>query len=305
MKYLLSAGCPGKSMLFVFVLAGCGLVLSVGCRSKQSQGAGSAAAETYQMKGIVVSSDPKKGEVTVDTEPIPGFMQAMIMPYRLAKPESGSQLQPGDQITATLRVSSSGDLLDDIHVTSQGRPVFKPSMVYNQPRQGQKVPDFSFTNQDGRKIHLDQFRGKALLVTFIYTRCPLPDYCIRMSRNFATINRNLLAHPAIYAKTHLLTVSFDPDHDTPAVLRRYGEAYIGGHAPKEGFRHWDFAAPSKAELKQVEEFFDVGVTPGANGTLNHSLSTVLISRDGKIAGWYPSNTWNPSEVLKALEDAAG
>lgn len=283
----------------------CWLVLLAGCHSRQPSSTASDQVRAYPVTGIVVSTNPEKGEVTVDTDAVPGFMQAMIMPYHLAQPADIATLHPGDHISARLQVSGSRTLLDQIHVTGHGRKIYAPPVIYNQPKLGQQVPNFSFVNQDGHTIHLDQFRGRAVLMTFIYTRCPLPDYCLRMSRNFAEIHRRLLAHPSLYRETQLLTVSFDPTHDLPRVLRQYGEGYIGKTSSGNAFEHWDFAAPSEAELKQVEEFFGVAVAPGPENTLNHSLSTVLIGRDGKIAGWYPGNTWNPEEVLKVLEQAAG
>lgn len=271
-----------------------------GCRSKPPAEASSTLTgnvQTYQVKGIVVSSDPVAGEVTVDSEAIPGFMAAMTMPYKLAQPNVASELHPGDHITARLRVSDSASLLDQIVVTSQARPDYKPSVTYNVPQPGQQVPNFKFVNQSGKTIDLDQFHGKVLLVTFVYTRCPLPDYCIRMTRNFAQINQELAGDPALYAKTHLLSISFDPGYDTPKVLRSYGETYMGKHTP-EAFAHWDFAVPPAAELEKVDEFFDVGVTPGKDGTITHSLSTAVIGPDGKIVSWYPTNEWQPSALIQ-------
>ena len=105
-------------------------------------------------------------------------------------------------------------MIDQIDVIAQAQPDYKPSKLYNVPQAGQKVPNFSFLNQDGRTITLDQFRGKVLLLTFIYARCPLPDYCIRMSRNFAAIQQKLAAAPLLDNRVHLLSVSFDPAYDT-------------------------------------------------------------------------------------------
>ena len=124
------------------------------------------------------------------------------------------------------------------------------------------VYDFSARLNSGEMCSLSEFRGKVLLVTFIYTRCPLPDYCIRMSRNFADVDHQLAADPSLYAKTHLLSVSFDPEHDTPAVLRTYGVSYLGKDAA-HAFSHWDFAVPPAAELDAVDKFFDVGVSRGS------------------------------------------
>jgi protein SCO1 len=256
-------------------------------------------AATYQLKGIVVTSDAAKGVVEVDAEAIPGFMGAMIMPYKLAQPGVAGELHPGDHITARLRVGESGSAIDQIVVTAQAKPDYKPTKSYNVPATGQAVPDFKFLNQSGKTIDVGQFRGKALLVTFIYTRCPLPDYCIRMSRNFATIQKQLAADPQLYNKTHLLSISFDPAYDTPQVLRSYGTAYAG----RTAFSHWDFAAPPPAELDAVDQFFDVGVSPGSNNTLTHSLSTAVIAPDGKIFRWYPNNDWTPSAVVDDIKQA--
>jgi protein SCO1/2 len=279
-----------------------GVGLLQGCRSGDSAGdeqsvAIPSTATTFQLKGIVVTSDAAKGVVTVDSEAIPGLMSAMTMPYKLAQPGVAGELHPGDHITARLRVAESGSAIDQIVVTAQAKPDYKPNKFYNVPTPGQAVPDFKLLNQSGKTIALDQFRGKVLLVTFIYTRCPLPDYCIRLSRNFANIQHQLAADPQLYNKTHLLSISFDPEYDTPKVLHSYGIAYAGSGA----FAHWDFAAPT--DLDAVEQFFDVAVSPGSNNTLTHSLSTAVIAPDGKIFRWYPTNEWTPAAVVDDVKQA--
>jgi protein SCO1 len=279
-------------------------VVLVGCQDGTSgaderPAAVTADAATYQLRGIVVSSDAAKGIVTIDSDAIPGLMGAMTMPYKLAQPGVATELHPGDHVTARLRISDSASVVDQIDVTAQAKPDYKPDKLYNVPKPGQTVPDFKFRNQSGKTISIDQFRGKALLVTFIYTRCPLPDYCIRMSRNFATIQQQLSADPQLSNKAHLLSISFDPAYDSPRVLRSYGSAYAGG----ADFSHWDFAAPQASEVDAVDQFFDVGVSPGSNNTLTHSLSTAIIGPDGKIFRWYPSNDWTPSGVVDDIKQA--
>jgi protein SCO1/2 len=258
-----------------------------------------SATATYQLRGIVVSSDGDKGIVSVDAEAIPGLMGAMTMPYKLAQPGVAGELHPGDRITARLRISVDASVLDQIDVTAQAQPDYKPSKFYNVPAPGQTVPDFKFLNQSGKTIDVDQFRGNVLLLTFIYTRCPLPDYCIRMSRNFAAIQQQLAADPRLLNKAHLLSISFDPAYDTPKILRNYGAAYAG----KDAFSHWDFVVPPAAELDMVDQFFDVGVSPGSNHTITHSLSTAVIAPDGKIFRWYPSNEWTPSALVDDVKQA--
>jgi protein SCO1/2 len=245
--------------------------------------------------------------VTLDHEAVPGFMEAMTMPYKLKDPSIVSELHPGDRITARILVQQDAagfraPELDNIVVIAQARPDYKPAVEYHIPQVGDAVPDFHLLNQSDHPIHLGQFKGKVLVATFIYTRCPLADYCPRMSHNFADIDKTLSADPALYSQTHLLSISFDPAYDTPAVLRSYGGAYTGNYT-KETFAHWDFAAPSEKELEEVTKFFGVGVTPGENKTLNHSLSTVVIGKDGKVAAWYPTNDWKPDEVVAAIKKA--
>ena len=257
----------------------------------------------YHLRGIVVASDVKTGAVTVDTEAIPGYMPAMTMPYTLAQPNIASELHPGDTITATLEASADADILDEIVIVGQAQPDYKPAVTYNDLEPGEAVPDFAFRNQSGKMIRLAQFKGKVVLLTLIYTRCPLPNFCVRMSRNFAEIDKELEKDPALYAKTHLVSVSFDPEYDTPAVLRSYGGAYTGKYS-QETFAHWDFAAPTEKELPQVLQFFDVGATPEKDQTISHSLSTVVIGPDGKVAAWYPGNEWTVAQVMGKVKKLA-
>ncbi len=278
------------------------MVTFPGCHSaspvaNSSQSSSSSSAlKQYKVRGVVVSIDASKGTVTVDSEAIPGHMDAMTMPYNLKNPNIVSELHPGDTIAADLNVSSDRSFLDQIVVTAQAKADYKPPVDYRPLDPGTPVPDFKFLNQSGKTVHIAQFRGKVLLVTFIYTRCPLPDYCVRMSRNFAELAKALAADPALYSKTHLLSVSFDPAYDTPAVLRSYGGSYTGKYT-HETFAQWDFAAPPQAELSSVLQFFLVGATPEKDRTITHSLSTAVITPDGKIYKWYPSNDWTPDQIL--------
>ena len=267
-----------------------------GCHTAPPTASATNGVKQYHVRGVVVSTNAAKGEVTLDTEAIPGFMEAMTMPYTLKNAGITSELHPGDTITATLLASDNADVLDQIVIVGQAEADYLPPVQYKPLVPGETVPDFSFLNQSDKIIHLAQFRGKVLMMTFIYTRCPLSTYCPRMSRNFAEINKTLSAEPDLYAKTHLLSVSFDPSYDTPSVLRSYGGAYTGKYT-EETFRHWDFAAPPQKELAKVLKFFLVGVTPAQNHTLTHSLSTIVITPQGKIYKWYPTNDWTPQQLL--------
>lgn len=278
-----------------------------GCRRQQQPVQDSAAAsyKTYKLRGKVVATNAATAEVTLNHEAIPGFMEAMTMPYKLKDPSILEELHPGDTITADVLVSQAADasvLLDHIVIVAQGKPDYRPTTIYHVPANGDIVPDFKLRNQDGRIIHLNQFRGKDLLITFIYTRCPLPNFCPLVTRNFAVINRQLAANPALKDKTQLLCVSFDPEHDTPDRLKAYGEQYLGNDA-KTTFANFDFAVPEKPVLAEMAKFFNVGMTSGADETINHTLSTTLIGRDGKVIKFYPGNEWTPEQVVTDLKQS--
>ncbi len=286
------------------------LVVLAGCHKGQQPTAQTAASPTYKiykLRGKVVATNPATGEVTLNHEAIPGFMDAMTMPYKLKDPSILSELHPGDVLTADVLVSQADDadvLLDHIVIVAQAKPDYRPQVQYHVPTPGDVVPDFAMRNQDGRAIHLGQFHGKAVLITFIYTRCPLPNFCPLVTRNFATLEKQLASSPALYAKTHLLSVSFDPDHDTPERLRSYGAAYIGSQA-KTAFAHWDFAVPQKPVLAEMVKYFDIGMTNEADSTITHTLSTTLIGSDGKVVSFYPGNEWTPEQVMTDIRKAVG
>jgi protein SCO1/2 len=295
------------SLLLLLAMSAFGL-MAIGCRGTANSPATKSSSQPYPIRGTVISTDPASGEVELKHDDIPGLMPAMTMSYRLEDPSALSELHPGDLITATLLADHDAAgprnlRLKEIVVIAQARPDYKPTVQYHVPATGDVVPNFTLLNQSDRAISLKQFHGKVVVMTFIYTRCPLSDFCPRMSRNFAEIDKALTADPALYAKTHLLSVSFDPTYDTPKVLRSYGSAYTGQYV-KETFQHWDFAAPTVAELPKMEQYFDVGVTPGEGGTLQHSLSTIVIGKDGKVIAFYPTNDWTPAQILAQIHTAA-
>jgi protein SCO1/2 len=281
-----------------------------GCRRQQQAADDSAAGSSYKiykLRGKVVATNPATGEVTLNHDAIPGFMDAMTMPYKLKDPGILSELHPGDVLTADLLVSQEADatvLLDHIVIVAEGKPDYRPTVLYHVPAQGDVVPDFRLRNQDGRIIHLNQFRGKDLLITFIYTRCPLPNFCPLVTHNFAVIDKQLEANPALKGKARLLCVSFDPEHDTPERLKAYGEEYIGSDA-KTAFADWDFAVPEKPVLAEMAKYFDVGITNGPDQTITHTLSTTLVGRDGKVIKFYPGNEWTPDQVVNDVKQSLG
>lgn len=260
-----------------------------------------ANEKRYELKGKVVSVEADKQQVTIDHEEIKDFMPAMAMPFTLRDKETLNFMSPGDDISAILVVNGDESWLESPVVTrrSEGPPT--PTGVL-PAKAGDEVPNFKLVNQDGKSINLHSYRGKALLVTFIYTRCPLPEYCDLMSTNFAAIEKKLAERKDAYAKTHLLSISIDPEYDTPKVLRSYGSAHTERyHAEK--FDHWEFATGTKEQIKEVAQFFGLAYQQ-ASDQIVHNLVTAIIGPDGKVVKVYADNKWKSEEVAAELERSA-
>ena len=199
-------------------------------------------------------------------------------------------------------VTGNAEHLENIAVTKKGAGNASafPKMPH-EPQPGEKVPDFTLINQDGKRIRFSSFRGNALLVTFIYTRCPFPDFCPLVSKNFAEIYAATRGPSPLGPKIRLLSLSFDPEHDTPEALRRYGASFsqITGGDP---FDRWEFDAVPPKELAAVARFFGLYYTPDS-GLITHSLSTSVISPNGAIFKWHSGNEWTPAQLIAEAGEA--
>ena len=192
--------------------------------------------------------------------------------------------------------------MQDVSFTQTSEKESDGTSARAYPQPGDEVPDFTLVNQNGKTIHLHQFRGKPLLLTFIYTRCPFPDYCVRMSNNFGQVMQQLQKDPRVFNEAQLLSISIDPENDKPAVLRSYGEHYVGRVDPN--FAHWEFASGSPEQVRQAAAFFGLAYTQ-KDGQIVHGLRTVLIDKDGKVAKVYSGNDWKPDDVAADFVAAAG
>ena len=251
----------------------------------------------YELKGKVVAVDADKHQVTVSHEDIKGYMPGMTMPFTVRDQIDLKELGPNDTLTATLVVDGTHTWLEDLIVTqvnSDGSAM--PAVV--MAKEGDEVPNFTLRNQNNREIHVRDYRGKTLLLTFIYTRCPVPEYCTLMSNNFAQIDRALGQDPALYEQTHLLSISIDPGYDTPEVLKSYGAAHTERYE-NETFAHWEFAGGTSEQVKKIAEYFGLTYFPEKDQII-HALRTVIISPEGKIAKIYSGNDWKPEEVVAEM-----
>ena len=251
----------------------------------------------YELTGKIVAVEPDKRQVTVSHEDIKGYMPGMTMPFTVRDQINLKELSPNDKLTATLVVDGSHTWLEDLIVTHVSSNGSAPAIAL-LASEGDEVPNFALRNQNNREIHIRDYRGKALLLTFIYTRCPVPDYCTLMSNNFAQIDRALGQDPALYEKTHLLSISIDPDYDTPEVLKSYGAAHTERYE-NETFAHWEFAGGTTEQVKKIAEYFGLTYFPQEDQIM-HALRTVIVSPDGKVVKIYSGNDWKAEEVVTQM-----
>jgi protein SCO1 len=298
LSYFLNRARPARHVkLSLFVLLALALF---SCRPQNNEPAASVNARRFDLKGKVISVDKAERRVTLQHEEIHGFMEAMTMPFAVRKVDDWALdvLKPGQQVMATLVVDGGLSWIENIVITQESASDSggaEKASAAREAQPGEAVPDFSLINQDGKKISLAQYRGRALLLTFIYTRCPLPDYCPLMSNNFAAIDKELKKNQRLYDRTHLLSISFDTEYDTPKVLKSYGGAYTENYTA-EKFSHWEFASGTAEEVRRVAEFFGLRYYKESKEIV-HGLRTAIITPDGKVYKVYRGSDWKPEEVL--------
>jgi len=281
------------------LLVGLGIVFTLAACQTQKP----LPEQRFDLQGKVVSVDKDGGTVTLAHDAIPGYMAAMTMAYPVKDKWAFNVLNPGQTVHATLVVASDRAWLEGIVISEAPKPEANSLAPPDSVRTplGQEVPDFALINQDGKRIHLHQYHGKALLLTFIYTRCPLPNYCPLMSKNFAEILADVRSDPKLGATTRLLSISIDPEYDKPAVLRAYGLGCAGNSHP---FDQWEFASGTPEQVRKVAEFFGLKYWI-QSGQIQHSLVTALVGSDGKVVKMYRGNNWTPADVLADLRALPG
>ena len=288
---------PQTEVCATFVLIAL-LLVSVGASSCRKHNPGDE--KRFDLKGKVVAVERDKHLVTISHEAVKDFMPGMTMPFMLPDEATLGYLATGDDITATLVVDGGQSWLENVTITRQSTDPSATTGI-TEAKEGDEVPDYTMVNQDAKDIRLNNFRGKALLLTFIYTRCPLPEYCNLMSTNFAEVDRQLQKEPDVYSKTHLLSITIDPDYDTPKVLRSYGAAHTERYQ-NETFEHWDFASGTKDQIKGVAQFFGLRYFQGSDQIV-HGLRTVIIGPEGKVVKVYRDNQWKPEEAVTVMKSA--
>ena len=259
-----------------------------------------ANARVYQVRGMVRGFAPDRSTVDVQHEDIPGFMPSMTMPFAVKEPKEIAGLKIGDAISFRMAVTEKDLFLDDVKkieasevrvaaATPQPTAASRPA---ERLKEGEVIPFFALTNQDGARLSSESFRGHPCVLTFVFTRCAVPNFCPRMSHNFSEVQEAIKSEPKLGA-TRLLSITLDPGFDTPAMLKSYGE-YL--HAD---FAIWSFATGEQAQIDALTHGFAVLVQP-ESGTISHGLATALIGADGSIIKIWRGNAWQPSEVIDEL-----
>jgi protein SCO1/2 len=233
-------------------------------------------ATTYQARGLVLRVDPASSTLTVSHDAIIGYMGAMVMPFTVRDARALRDVRPGDVIGFRLRPKGRGTEIDRVrHLSAAGTDAglaMTPS-VAALVKPGELVPDFTLVDQHGAAVSLSGLRGSVVAITFIYSRCPLPDYCPRMVANLAEVRNRY--RDRLGRDLTLLTVTFDPKYDTPEVLKNFAARY-GGNAPG-----WHFLSGSPDEVAAVCASFGIEYWPD-QGLITHTLQTAVIDREGRL-----------------------
>ena len=259
---------------------------------------------TYQLTGQILVVKPQTNEVLVKHDDIPGFMPAMTMPYVVNDPGLIQGRTAGDLITATLVVGSERAYLSTITKTGSAplpedaRTTIPAAAGVTLLKPGDTVPDTGLTDQDGTAVSLRDFRGAALAVSFIYTRCPLPQFCPLIDRRFGEVQKIAASDPALAGKIKFLSISFDPKFDRSEVLK--------AHAAKVGAdpKVWRFATAEEAIVDRLAAEFGINVIRERDGTITHNLRTAVIDPSGRVAAILDNNEWTALELAAALKNAS-
>ena len=260
-----------------------------------------AAARHYETRGIVRGFSPDRTTIEIQHENIPGFMPAMTMPFSVRDRKEIADLKIGEAISFRLAVTEKDLWIDSVRKIARkdvrlAESTPMPAITRDQSgplHEGDAMPFFSLTDQDGKNITLDTFRGQPFVLTFVFTRCPIPNSCPRMTHNFSDLQSTIKTYLGALAKTRLLSITLDPKFDTPEILKQYGQRENAD--PKI----WTFATGAPAEIDALTHAFSVQVQP-QGGTISHGLATALIAPDGTIRKIWSGNAWTPKEVVAEI-----
>ena len=257
--------------------------------------------QTFVVQGIVRGIDFAGKRVTVEHEDIAGFMPAMTMPFDVKTMAEVEPLKAGDAIEFQLIVNAKASWIEgvkkidprEIQLPDKKVVESDPTAKVARLKEGDVLPEFQLMDSKGRQLTRDTFAGKPLLITFIFTRCPIPNFCPLMTNNFREIQQALAEVPDRPASMQFLSISFDSEFDTPEVLAQYAARHT------KDTDQWRFATGTTAETRRLTQAFSVTVQP-ESGTISHGLATALVGPDGVIRNIWRGNGWKPAAVVEAM-----
>ncbi len=289
---------------FLLIVFGLLCLSSSGCKQKEStvEIPADPNERTFATRGVIREIASDRQTAVIRHEEIPGYMPKMVMKLTVANPDELLGLKKNDEVTFLLHANQSTHWIDTIQrigtITEQAAgsdPAPSPSP---ELKPGDLMPDFEMTTETGARIHLSDYRGQVVAFTFIFTRCPLPDYCPQMNRSFRQAYEGLTEASANTRNWQLLSISFDSEYDTPQVLANYAQAYRGRENDQ-----WLFAVCSQQTLKAIGPPLDLAFAQ-EQGSFSHNLRTVVVSPNGKIHIQFDGNTWTPEALANAITEAA-
>jgi protein SCO1/2 len=270
----------------------CGLVAAVACSR-------APAPKTYELTGQVLGVKPESQEVLIKHEDIKGFMPGMTMPFKVKDPALIKSVQPGDLVTATLVVGETEAYLSTLKKTGHQEleaPPASASSGFELLKDGEQVPDQLLIDQDGKPRPLSTLRGHRIALTFTYTRCPMPNFCPLMDRNFQEVQREIKKTPAL-ADVRLISVSFDPQFDTPPVLKQHAQRLQADPLV------WSFVTGERDEIERFAARFGVTIERAEQNPIDitHNLRTAIIDAEGRVVKVHTGNSWTPADVVADLK----
>ena len=283
-------------------------VLAISCTSEKRT--------TYQVKGVIKEITPDRKQAQIEHEKIPGYMEAMTMMFDVKDPKELKGLQANDQVTFRMVVTEKDGWIEQVKkigtvkppamaaAAGEDAPAPPPFRVVREVeplKVGDLMPEYKFTNEVGKAMSLSEFRGKALAITFLFTRCPYPTFCPRMASNLKKACKLLSEKSDAPKNWHLLAITIDPGFDTPAVLKEYGTRYEYDPAK------WNFLTGAEIDITAIAEQFGLMYwrpDPKQLAGISHNLRTVVIDANGRVQKILPENKWEPPELAEELIKAA-
>src|SRR5262245_20632916 len=282
-------------------------ILLCGCMALALLGYGRSTnseerADRYDTRGVVRGFSPERSTIEIQHENIPNFMPSMTMPFVARDPKQIADLKSGDAISFRMAVTQKDFWIENVKkIRREEVNVAEPKQTSSvsaggeaRLKEGDEMPAFSLTNQNGDRVSLDKFHGQPFVLTFVFTRCPVPNFCPHMSNNFEELQTAIKGDTGRLATTRLISVTLDPDYDTPKILSDYAAFH---HADS---KIWTFATGDKREIDSLTRAFSV-YRQNEGGTISHGLATALVNRDGRIERIWRGNAWTPAEVVEEIK----